>query len=55
MADINSKKGDHDKGVQYIQRAQKLASEVLDGIQVHKKFIAILVLKSEIYLRKKLH
>ena len=55
MADFNSKKGDHDKGVQYIERAQKLATEVLDGVKVHQKYINILGVKSDILLRKKMY
>lgn len=53
MAESNSKRGDHEKAVQYITRAQKIANEVLDGVQVHKKYISILDIKSQIYLRKK--
>lgn len=53
MADFNSKKGDHEKAMQYIQRAQKLATEVLDGITVHKKYINIICFKAEILQRKK--
>jgi len=32
MAEFNSKKGDHEKAVTYINRSYKLASEVLDGL-----------------------
>lgn len=32
-----------------------LATEVLDGIKVHKKYIGILATKSQIFLRKKKH
>lgn len=53
MADFNSKRGDHVKAIQYIERAEKLASEVLDGVKVHKKFRGILDIKQQIYLRKK--
>jgi hypothetical protein len=53
MADFNSKKGDHDKGTQYIERAQKLANEVLDGVKSHQKYVSILGMKSDILLRKK--
>ena len=30
-----------------------MATEVLDGLKIHKKYIHILGIKSEIYLRKK--
>ena len=53
LAEQNSKKGDHDKATTYIQRALTLATEVLDGIKVHKKYIGILATKSQILLRKK--
>jgi hypothetical protein len=32
MADFNSKRGDHEKAIQYITRAQHIATEVLDGV-----------------------
>jgi len=46
LAEQNSKKGDHDKAQQYIQRAYVLATEVLDGLKTHKKYIGILAVKS---------
>ena len=55
LAEQNSKKGDHDKAQTYIQRAMALATEVLDGIKVHKKYIGILATKSQILLRRKKH
>lgn len=45
MADFNSKRGDHEKAIQYITRAEKLANEVLDGVKVHKKYVGILDVK----------
>lgn len=53
LADQNSRRGDHDKAQQYIQRALTLATEVLDGMKVHKKYIGILAYKSQIAHRKK--
>ncbi len=53
LAEQNSKKGDHDKAQQYIQRALSLATEVLDGIKTHKKYIGILAVKSQISQRRK--
>lgn len=55
LAELNSRKGDHDKAQTYIQRALALATEVLDGIKVHKKYIGILSSKSQILLRRKKH
>eukprot|EP00347_Sterkiella_histriomuscorum_P014405 403360989 len=53
MADFNSKKGEHEKALTYITRAQKLAQEVLDGQEVHKKYIKIQDTKTEILIRNK--
>eukprot|EP00347_Sterkiella_histriomuscorum_P010167 403377348 len=53
MADFNSKKGEHEKALTYITRAQKLAQEVLDGQEVHKKYIKIQDTKVEILIRNK--
>lgn len=55
LAEQNSRKGDHDKAQTYIQRAMALATEVLDGVKVHKKYIGILAAKSQILLRRKKH
>lgn len=53
MAEFYSKRGDSDKGLQYINRAQKLAQETLDGLEVHKKYIKILDIKSQILQKDK--
>ncbi|CDW73541.1 tpr repeat-containing protein [Stylonychia lemnae] len=53
MADFNSKKGDQEKGIQYINRALNLAKEVLDGLSAHKKIIGLLFGKIQILNRKK--
>lgn len=51
LADQNSKKGQHEKATQYITRAHQIATEVLDGMQAHKKFINILNTQASIIFR----
>lgn len=53
LSEQNSKKGQHEKAQQYIQRAQQIATEVLDGLQTHTKFISILNQQASIALRMK--
>jgi hypothetical protein len=53
LADQNSKKGQHEKATQYITRAHQIATEVLDGMQAHKKFINILNTQASIIFRQK--
>ena len=48
LAESNANRGDQDKAMTQIQRAEKLASEVLDGVQVHKKIADVLISKSVI-------
>jgi hypothetical protein len=55
MAEYNSKRGDHEKAIQYINRALKILNEVLDGVKIHKKYVYILGVKGYIYQRKKSH
>ena len=51
LADQSSKKGQQDKAVQYITRAHQIATEVLDGMTSHKKFIGILSGQATIAVR----
>jgi tetratricopeptide (TPR) repeat protein len=53
MADFNGRKGDFENAIKYIERALKLAEEVLDGIKVHQKYLKILITKSEILQKKR--
>lgn len=53
MAEFYSKRGETEKGLQYINRAHKLAQEVLDGLEMHKKYIKILDIKSQILQKDK--
>ena len=53
LADQNSKKGQHEKATTYINRAHQIATEVLDGMQAHKKFINILNTQASIIFRQK--
>ncbi len=53
LAEQNSKKGQHEKATQYITRAHQIATEVLDGMQAHKKFINILNTQASIIFRQK--
>lgn len=53
LAEQCSKKGQQDKAVQYITRAHSIATEVLDGVTNHKKFIGILNAQATIALRQK--
>lgn len=50
LAEINSQKGDTEKSLQQISRAEKLASEILDGLKSHKKIASILACKSTVYM-----
>ena len=49
LAELNATKGENDKALQQISRAEKLATEVLDGLTNHIKIAGILVSKSTIY------
>ena len=53
LADQSSKKGQQDKAIQYITRAHQIATEVLDGMTNHKKFIGILSGQATIAIRQK--
>jgi tetratricopeptide (TPR) repeat protein len=53
FAEYNSRKGDLDKALHYINRAVKIAEEVLDGVKVHKKYISLLRTKTDLLLKKK--
>ena len=53
LAEQCSKKGQQDKAIQYITRAHSIATEVLDGVTNHKKFIGILSGQASIALRQK--
>jgi hypothetical protein len=53
MADNYCAKGDNEKALQYVNRAYNLAKEVADGVNIHKKYIAILKSKTQILLKKK--
>jgi len=53
MADFNGRKGDFDNAIKYVERALKLAEEVLDGVKVHQKFVKILMIKADILQKKR--
>lgn len=53
MADFNGRKGDFDNAIKYVERALKLAEEVLDGVKVHQKYVKILTIKSDILQKKR--
>jgi hypothetical protein len=53
LADQSSKKGQQEKAIQYITRAHQIATEVLDGMTNHKKFIGILSGQATIAIRQK--
>lgn len=53
LAESNSNRGDLEKAMSQIQRAEKLATEVLDGVQVHKKIGDILMSKAVILNKHK--
>ena len=53
MADFNGRKGDFDNAIKYVERALKLAEEVLDGVKVHQKYVKILTIKADILQKKR--
>jgi hypothetical protein len=53
MAEFHSSKGDNEKALTYIDRAQKIATEVLDGISVHIKHAKIMNTKADILIKMK--
>ena len=53
LAEQKSKKGQHEAATNYINRAHQIATEVLDGMQVHKKFLSIYSTQANIAFRVK--
>ena len=55
LAELYSKKGEESKADNYINRATEIASQNLQGVKTHKKYLNIYAIKIQILLRKKQH
>lgn len=53
MAEFHSRKGDMEKALTFINRAVKIAEEVLDGVKTHKKYISLIKSKCDILIKKR--
>jgi gamma-glutamyltranspeptidase len=53
MVEYHTRSGDLEKAMNYINRAIKIAEEVLDGVKVHKKYISLYKVKSDLLIKKR--